>query len=288
MKTILINFLILTSLFGQINKEELLQQISIEQTPVYNQIKRDRPCAGSERSVYPGIYVDFKYMKIEDGMPCFGDQEAKQEKLLYGFVLINQGSQRINPLGYENDTERSFKFNYLEKSRQQIHLVIEENANPMGRISHWHMLSSFYFVPRKILPYLKKNEEAGTITVYLPTKETVTFDLKTKEIISGVLKETYPMDDAENRHKRKFPGIEYSGEGYIIRANQRGSMPEADMVWGVKKFATISKNGKTCRVRAHQLWDQTGGEASRLLFKFPTDEEFYQFVAENCPKLTRK
>lgn len=286
MKTITLTFLFIHSLLAQVNKNPLYKKVSQERPPAYDEIKLDVSCAGSQRSIFDDIGVDFEYMRVDDSKPCFGPNKSEQEKKIYGFLINNSGSDFINPRGKDIDSHRTYNFSYQESARQQIKLTIEEIANPMGRISHWHMLSSFYFIPRKVLPYINIDENLKIATVTLPTLEKVVFDLETKEIISGVLTEK-PIDYSENRHKRKFPQINYAGSGYMIRVNQRGEVPEADMVWGIKKYATISKFGKSCRVRAHELWDQTGGDSSRFLFKFPKDEDFYQFIAKKCPKLTK-
>ncbi|MDA8792926.1 hypothetical protein N9N67_06740 [Bacteriovoracaceae bacterium] len=286
MKITTLTLIILSSVYAQDDKLSLYKQVSQENTPLYNEIKKDDSCAGSNRSIHNDIAVDFQYMRIDESKPCFGPNKSEQEKMIYGFMITNTGSEVINPRGKDTDSERTFHFSYQENARQQIKLSIEEIANPVGRISHWHMLSSFYFIPRKVLPYIIINQELNSAEVTLPTKEKVVFNLETKEIISGVFTEK-PIDYLENRHRRNFPQISYSGSGYMIRVDQRGELPEADMVWGQKKYATISKNGKTCKVRANLLWDQTGGDSSRFLFKFPTDESFYQFISKKCPKLTK-
>lgn len=198
------------------------------------------------------------------------------KKRLVEFKLTNRGSPRTVPYGTRefDSAYREFAFSFRQRAKQDMKLSVTEFSIPGAPISHTEMNTSFYFFPRKVLPSVKENGDK--LVVSLPTGEEVLFDAKTKEIIGGALKEDGPMDNSPDRHKRKFAAISYHGKGVVIRADQRGELPEHDMVWGNTKNAVISHKGKQCRVRAKDLWNQKDSETAYFLF--PTDEEFAQKI----------
>ena len=84
------------------------------------------------------------------------------------------------------------------------------------------MNSLLLFFPRNFLPAIVHSETRNIVT--LPTGEEVEFDPTTQEVVAGVFSES-PVDLNPDRTARKFPGIEYHGQGVLVRANARGSDP---------------------------------------------------------------
>jgi hypothetical protein len=209
--------------------------------------------------------------------------DMKREEII-GFIITNNGSPRVNPYAVNfpgsQKPERGYKFEFEQRAKQAIHLEIFETANPAGRISHWFMHSAIYFFPRKILPAIEYIEAESIFKVTLPTNEVVNFGSVTKEIVSGVLQETAVMDNNPNRFSRKFAKINYSGNGVMVRIDQRGGTPESEFVFEtrLKKFATITYKDKTCKVSAPKLWNQKGAGDETAYFLFPSDEEFAQKI----------
>ena len=98
------------------------------------------------------------------------------------------------------------------------------------------------------------------------------------------------MDLNPEGRARKFPGIEYRGQGVLLRVDARGKDPR------IANNATITIgtppencNGGSacnrCQVPSKELWDQNGA----VRFKFSTDAQFEQFLMARCgfglPKL---
>jgi len=203
------------------------------------------------------------------------------------FSFVNRYSPRVNPQGrgWQGGPRRHYTFRFPEKARQQIHMAVFDWSDPpSGRDSDGSMISHFYFFPRKVVPSIQVVRDGRALEVTLPTGETVLFDKATKEIISGPLVETGPIDTSPNRHGRDFARIDYTGFGTVVRIDQRGESPEEERPWGmaVDKFAVIKNQGRTCRVRPGELWYQPNrrgnNEDSRFYFLFSTDAAFYQTI----------
>ncbi|MBC7370941.1 MAG: hypothetical protein H7326_05210, partial [Bdellovibrionaceae bacterium] len=153
---------------------------------------------------------------------------------------------------------REWHFNYENRARQDLGFLITD-VSASGRQTNETYMMVF---PRKFLPSIRISGNTQVVT--LPTGETVTYDIATKKIISGVL----------NEQKN------YSGNGVVVRADQTGSN-EARFGKGQHGSATITKSGKSCQVPKKDLWpDQT--ESSALHFKFATDEDFDEYLKKKC------
>ena len=142
------------------------------------------------------------------------------------------------------------------------------------------MNSLMLFFPRKILPAIVNAGERDIVT--LPTGEVVEFDAATHEIRGGVFAEA-AVDFNPDRGARKFPGVDYRGNGVVVRVNARGADPR------INNVATIStgtppqtcdrgNDCNQCKVPSKELWDQSGAER----FKFSTDAEFERFLIARC------
>jgi hypothetical protein len=201
---------------------------------------------------------------------------------IVGFDLSNRGGNRILPerynVGKNKHFTRDFQFRFDDRARQDIHISITDWApsrDNQFRLSGL-MNSVMLLFPRRYVPAITTTGTSAV--VILPTGEKIEFNAVTHEILSGVFAEA-PVGLSAPR----FPGVEYLGSGVTVRANSRGNDPR------IATMATITtgspdpncSNGERCRrceVPARELWEQNGA----LRFKFPTDEEFDQFLRTRC------
>jgi hypothetical protein len=279
MTLILAIFLSFPSVFAAYKDIEFINK---KLEPTKDTLEWGGTCAGGRRYITEGLEYTLSTFKNDPHYTCSEAYRLGSFEAITDFIIVNDGSHKINPLGFtERKASREFNFVFEEGARQNLKMEINENANADGNSSSWNMHSVLIIIPRTILPYVEHAKEENKFIVHLPNEEVIEFDANTREIIGGVFQEG-PIDTREDRFKRKFAEMKYNGAGYLIRVDQRGELPEADNVWGVKKFATISKGEKSCKVSVSKLWDQEGGEASKHYFNFPTDEEFYQFVQNEC------
>lgn len=194
-----------------------------------------------------------------------------------GFEFTNHGGNRVLPVrerGIGLGPLRQFSFDFRTRARQDIHFSITDS--PTEYLSH-RMESYFYLFPRRVLPAIVWPEPgtgAKTFTVVLPTEERVEFDAATMEVVSGVLRETAPVDLGPDRFKRKFAAVEYSGTGVILRVDRRGADPRLGTT------ATVRKGAQSCKVPSALLFDQN--PESAVLFRFATDEAFDVYLKKQC------
>jgi hypothetical protein len=163
---------------------------------------------------------------------------------------------------------REWTFSFEGKNRQDISFDVLDSTDGKSRqVKDSHMM----VFPRKYLPNIRIEGQKQIVT--LPTGETVTYDVTTKEIIDGVLSEG-PLG--------KGPGnVAYKGNGLLLRIDGNTEPRQ-----GKGAMATISKGGKSCRIPAKSLWpDQS--DSSALHFKFATDDAFNEFLKTKpgCPRL---
>ena len=90
--------------------------------------------------------------------------------------------------------------------------------------------------------------------------EKAVFDAKNKEILGGVLAETGPIDMSPDRFARKFARLRYTGQGIMVRSDQRGESPRSAEVWGQKLTATVVWGSKTCKLSPADIWQQAPQE----------------------------
>lgn len=220
---------------------------------------------------------------------CGVEVSTNESGDVVGFSFTNDTQNRINPRTAEHGSEREFRFEFEERSIQNVNLQITENSGIDGKISHDLLETTIIFLPRKVIPYIEMNEEIGECKrkIILPTNEYIILDAITKEIISGVLREA-PMDMNESRHRRKFAGIEYTGNGIMIRADRRSGTPEhiystAFNINEKTDKATITHKGKTCYVSKRLIWENADNADLGAYFKYSTDQEFLdQVINPHC------
>lgn len=205
---------------------------------------------------------------------------------IVGFEFSNHGGNSI--LGPRRDATknqfftRDFQFRFDDRARQDIHLMISDwvpSRDLVFRLSEL-MNSLMHFFPRSYLPAIANAGDKNIVT--LPTGEEVDFNAVTKEILGGVLTEL-PVDLSPDRNGRKYPGVNYLGQGVVVRANARGADPRlgksAIISTGTPPPNCDKPDGcRQCEVPSKELWDQSG--ASR--FKFQTDQEFDGYLTKRC------
>lgn len=177
-----------------------------------------------------------------------------------------------------NGGERLYNFEFPERARQGIVLRITDDTQSTDGLSARLLETSLYFFPRKVIPSVEAIDGGAELT--LPTGEKVLFS-EAKRIVSGVLTETSPLDLTQDRSKRKFAQLKYTGEGLTIRVDRRAGTPETiyNVPYNVNediKNATLTYKGKICKVPKALLWDQN--ESRGFFFLYSTDEEFYSKV----------
>ncbi len=210
---------------------------------------------------------------------------SNQKNQIVGFDFSNRGGNRIVPYRYDSSKNqffgRDFQFRFDEWARQDIHLLISDWAPSRDRQFRLSELmnSVMLFFPRNLLPAIVNAE--GRTLVTLPTGETVEFNATTSEIIGGVLSEE-PLDLNPDRAGRRFPAVNYTGKGVIVRADARGSDPRLS---NLASITTASQAGcakgtgcNECKVPTKELWHPSGA----VRFKFATDEEFDRYLQSRC------
>lgn len=204
---------------------------------------------------------------------------------IVGFELSNHGGNAILPPRYDSAKNlfytRDFQFHFEGRARQDIHLMVSDwvPSQHQGFRLSGILNSVMMFFPRRYLPAIVHDNDR--IIVTLPTGEDVFFDAETLEIVGGVLFES-PVDLSPDRNRRKFPSVHYKGAGLWLRADSRGSDPRlgtiAHVSNGTARPSCAAGNCEVCKFPARDLWRQSGA----VNFKFPTDTEFDQFLAQHC------
>lgn len=215
---------------------------------------------------------------------CYLNLLVNEDDEVVGMKFENETKNAINPRTGENGSTRLYQFEFADRSKQDMHLHITENSGLTGLMSHDLLETKIVFVPRRVLPYVDMNHDQVDCVqkVILPTNEYILFDALTKEIIGGVLEEE-AMDMEESRHKRKFAGLEYTGNGIMIRADRRAGTPEHtyNVSYNVNekiKKATLTRKGKSCEVSKDLIWENTDNADVTAYFKYKTDQEFLDRV----------
>lgn len=209
-----------------------------------------------------------------------------REGKIVGFDFSNRGGNRILPPRRNIEKNlvftRDFQFRFDERARQNIHLFVTDWApsrDGQFRLSEL-MNSVMYFFPRNYVPAIVSAEGRSIVT--LPTGEVVEFDAKTYEVSGGVFSEG-PVDLNPNKAARKFPAVNYTGKGVVVRASARGNDPRLGTTATITAGSPASNCNKgmrcnRCQVPSKELWEQEGG----VRFKFPTDREFDRYLVSRC------
>ncbi|MCM2350928.1 MAG: hypothetical protein NDI69_12975 [Bacteriovoracaceae bacterium] len=186
-----------------------------------------------------------------------------------GFRFANAGPNSVagDPINPSERVEREWRFVSEDNSRRETYLWITDDAGS-GYLSQL-METMILIVPRKMKPVIE--DKGNDLHVTLTTGEKVIYDKKTKIIKAGVLKEG-KVDLNPNRFNRKFAPISYSGSGISIRLDKRGGDPRL-----ISGNAVVSQNGKTCQVKASELWQEED-------FRYEDDKKLVDFLNRKCGK----
>nr|BFD60020.1 hypothetical protein CKG001_21270 [Bdellovibrio sp. CKG001] len=185
------------------------------------------------------------------------------------FKLFNRGPNRIVPSKAEN-RDRIWTFEYEGGARQDLGFYISDSPN--STLSHIQETYMMVF-PRKTLPHIRVEGNRQIVT--LPTGETVTFNAQTREVIGGVMSEDGPI--TKGGTKLDPPKVTYRGSGVVVRVDARGDEPRLQK----NGTATISKQGRTCKVPTKDLWpDQRQSSAAH--FKYFSDSDFDTYLKSKC------
>ncbi|WP_373997712.1 hypothetical protein [Bdellovibrio bacteriovorus] len=184
------------------------------------------------------------------------------------FKFYNRGPNKIVSSGESRMREWSFDFE--AGARQSLGFSISDMPN--STISQTQE-SYIVLLPRKTLPHIRVEGNKQIVT--LPTGETVTFNTQTKEVIGGVLSETGALTSGG---KALNPAkISYSGNGVMVRVDRVGEEPRLQR----NGTATISKQGRSCKVPVVDLWpDQSSSSSAR--FKYFSDSDFDAYIKRKC------
>lgn len=183
-----------------------------------------------------------------------GDRPGNYQACIYNGDVV-PGQIRLNNRT-NKPLPREWQFDFAGQARQDLGISISDyNDNHYSQSQFTYMM----VFPRRYLPSVRTDDTQQIVT--LPTGETVTYDTNTKKVLGGAL------SDAKT----------YTGSNVVVKVDATGKEPRLG-----KGSATISKNGKSCKVPLKSLWpDQS--DSSMLHFKFPTDKEFDEFLkSQNC------
>ena len=197
------------------------------------------------------------------------------------FNIANDGSNKTVPKA--SGASRKYSFEFQGAALSDMSLLIWDS--PDSTTSHGH-LKLMTFFPRDVMPAIRQSDsDKDILIVTLPTQEEVLFNSRTKEIISGVLKEG-PMKQTSNG-AATAPDVQYSGSGVVIEASARGDFPVGfdGKSSNNRKTVTIKKKGQTtCVVPEKDLWytDKSKGSNSFFNKDLYTNEAFDKYVKEKC------
>jgi outer membrane biosynthesis protein TonB len=186
------------------------------------------------------------------------------------FSFANRGPNRVVPAG-SRERNREWEFRFPGQARQDMSFAVSDAPN--GTISATQE-NMFLLFPRNTMPHIRTEGNKQVVT--LPTGETVTFNTRTKEIVSGVLSEDGPM--ATGGGFKNLSKISYGGKGVMIRAVAGGTDPR--LAAKSVSTAVVTKQGKSCEVLKKDLWDQRGNSA--VHFKYFSDKDFDTYLQRRC------
>ena len=256
-------------------KKGLIQSI-ITANRAISQVTSEEDCEVTlegtpfERDVPRPLDFDFTTSRSNPGGWDYTFISDKKDGLREtGFRVANAGPNPIagTPIDPSEKVEREWRFVSTDNSKRETYLWITDDAGS-GYLSQL-MESVILIVPRKMKPIIESKN--GDMHVTLTTGEKVIYDGETKMIKAGVLKEG-KVDLNPNRFNRKFAPLTYSGTGISIRVDKRGGDPRL-----VTGNAVITQNGRSCQVRASELWVEED-------FRYSDDSKLVNFLNKKCGK----
>lgn len=212
---------------------------------------------------------------------CYNRFNDNSEKMK-SFKFTNVGENKIVPQsGF--GVGRDFEFQFEDHARSDLGLFLWDM--PDETESHGHLKLMMFF-PRKYMfaANYVQDAEKDIINVTLPTGELVTFNGKTREIISGVLTEGPMRQDADGNGLE--PDVKYTGDGVVIWAHKLNDYP-VGVTESSRKNQTAyiqKKNKPLCKVKVSDLWYTDEAKGGNVLFNknYITDEALDKFIVKKC------
>jgi len=180
------------------------------------------------------------------------------------FKVFNAGPNRVVS-GGSFDRRREWSFYSPNFATQDLGFYVEDyNGSDFSNSQRSYVM----LFPRKTLSSVQVSGNDKIVT--LPTGETVTFNQRTNEIVSGAFVEAGKLGSSSSA-----PVVKYQGQGVMVRADSVGVNEPKQA-----RLATITKGSQTCKVPSSELWQQ--GNSSQLNFKFPSDSQFNSYLKARC------
>lgn len=211
---------------------------------------------------------------------CMNRDEDNNE-LMKSFKFTNYGGNPSVPMG-GFAVGREFEFMFEDLARSDLGLLIWDSPSEVE--SHGH-LKLMNFFPREVLPAVRFESSADKdeVIVTLPTREEVVFHGKTKEILSGALKEGPLKVDGSGA--AVTPDVQYVGSGVVVETSALADWPVGLAASSAGKYAIIKKKGfKNCSVPIKELWYTDMSKGGNVFFnkKYITDIAFDSFLKKRC------
>lgn len=207
----------------------------------------------------------------------------QDERLMKSFKFINTGGNVTVP-NSGITVGREYEFSFEGLARSDMNLLIWDAPDEIE--NHVH-LKIMYFFPRIIMPAIRiemADPENKRLIVTLPTEEEVIFNEKSREIISGALKET-PMKQSPDG-SALAPGVNYTGKGVVVEASAQAQWPIGNIANDTRiKIVTIKKKGyKNCLVPDKELFYTDSKKGGNIFMnkKYITDNAFDLYLKKQC------
>ena len=202
-------------------------------------------------------------------------------ELMKSFKFTNYGGNNSVPMeGF--GVGREFEFMFEDLARSDMGLLVWDSPDEVESHGHLKLLT---FFPREVLPAIRyeSDSEKDVVIVTLPTREEVVFNGKTKEIVSGALKEVPLSQDRSGAALN--PGVSYEGSGVVIETHALADWPVGIAQAEAGNSAIIKKKGfKNCTVPVKDLWYTDHSKGGNVFFnkKYVTDVAFDSFLKKRC------
>jgi len=294
MKNIILPLLLVSTV--SLAQNHLLGQLTIPQT--------------SSESIHQGGYTSsaMKYLKVSTAYCEIFQQKRDAIQVYAGTERFSEEFKKLEPLGnlcgitvfvdgesddlagfsytrkFEDGGERNMRFIFENRSMNDMKLEVTEDSQLTGRMSHDLLETTIQFIPRKVIPHIKINQDSLETKreVVLPTGESVVVDFTSNKIVAGVLK-SQDIDLNTSRHARKFIGLNYSGKGIMIRADRRAGTPRHIYKTSYNSNekvskATLSFQGDTCYVDKSLIWANSDNANLGAYLRYEDDQELIDKV----------
>lgn len=220
-------------------------------------------------------------------------ESSGKETRIVGFSFENNGGNGVVPLGSACDSDpqdklqasRVYSFEFDDQSRQGTRLYVRDDTSSWDSKNRH---SSFYFFPRKVIPFFKNNSKSE-MELTLPTEEKLLVNRQTGEFISKDILQDGPVDMGTGYPKcppskvmaKNYPSLDYKGKGIVLRVNNPtgSAMPEGagrELAAQVYYFDQVSGKQVACPKLLKTDFFTNG------VLKFTSDEAVANFLKLKC------